>query len=148
MPRLPRRSRGFTLIELMIVVAIVGILSTVALPSFEGALQKARRAELVVAALMVQTAQERFRSNNTVYGDSLTALGVPAATTGRHYTLEIATSDANGFALLATARGLQTRDTACRHMSLASTGIDVVYRSGPDATLANPAAANRRCWSL
>ncbi len=146
-PSASRRQRGFTLIELMIGVAVTGILSTVALPSFEGQLQRARRSDALVATMAVQAAQERFRSIALAYG-SLAEIGMPTTSTARHYTLQITASDATGFELLATATGLQARDVACRHMKLRSSGMNLVYASGADATVANPAAANRTCWAL
>jgi type IV pilus assembly protein PilE len=141
------RQRGFTLIELMIGVTVTGILSSVALPSFEGQLQKARRADVLVSTMTVQAAQERFRSNGAGYGN-LTEIGVPATSGAKHYTLQITANDADGFELLATAHGLQARDVACRYMKLRSTGMNLVYASGADATVANTAAANQKCWAL
>jgi type IV pilus assembly protein PilE len=142
-----RAQRGFTLIELMVTVSIAGILSSVALPSFEGQLQRARRTDALIAAVQVQAAQERFRSNGAAYG-SLAEIGLPAVSTSKHYTLQITASDAAGFELLATATGAQVRDAACRYMQLRSIGMNVVHASGPDASLANPTAANRKCWSV
>ena len=103
--------RGFTLIELMITVSIAGILSSVALPSFENQLQKARRSDVLLAAMQVQAAQERFRSNAASYG-GLAEIGVPATTTARHYTLQIAAYSAEGYELLAAAAGAQARPTS------------------------------------
>ena len=142
-----RRQRGFTLVELMIGVAVTGILSSVALPSFEGQLQKSRRSDVLVATMTVQTAQERFRSNTTAYGN-LAEIGVPATSSAKHYMLQVSANDVDGFELLATANGLQARDVACRYMKLTSTGMNLVYTSGADATLANAAAANQKCWAL
>lgn len=139
--------RGFTLIELMVTVSIAGILSSVALPSFEGQLQRVRRTDALIAAVQVQAAQERFRSNSAAYG-GLAEIGLPAVSTSKHYTLQITASDAAGFELLATATGAQARDAACRYMQLRSIGMNVVHASGPDANLANPTAANRQCWSV
>lgn len=144
---LPRRERGFTLIELMIGVAVTGILSSVALPSFEGLLQKSRRADVLVATMTVQAAQERYRSNTTAYGN-LAEIGMPATSAAKHYTLQITANDVDGFELLATANGLQARDVACRYMKLTSVGMNLVYASGADATLANAAAVNQKCWAL
>ena len=141
------RQRGFTLIELMVAVAVTGILSSVALPSFEGQLQKSRRADVLVSTMTVQAAQERFRSNGAGYGN-LVEIGVPATSSAKHYTLQITANDADGFELLATATGLQARDVACRHMKLTSTGMNLVYASGADATVANTAAVNQKCWAL
>ena len=146
-PTMSRRQRGFTLVELMIGVAVTGILSSVALPSFEGQLQKSRRADVLVSTMTVQAAQERFRSNNTGYGN-LAEIGVAAMSSAKHYTLQITASDGDGFELLATASGLQARDVACRVMKLTSTRMNVVYASGADATVANTAVANQKCWAL
>ena len=139
--------RGFTLIELMTTVSIAGILSGVALPSFESQLQRVRRTDALLAAMQVQAAQERFRSNANGYG-SLAEIGVPATTTARHYTLQITSSSAEGYELLATATGAQARDAACRHMKLTANGLNVSHASGPDATVANATDANHKCWNL
>ena len=141
------RQRGFTLIELMVGVAVTGILSTVALPSFESQLQRARRCDALVATMAVQAAQERYRSNALTYG-SLAEIGVPATSAAKHYALQVSANDAEGFELLATATGLQARDLACRYMKVTSKGLNLAYASGADAAVANPASANQKCWSL
>ncbi|MGK2898289.1 MAG: type IV pilin protein [Burkholderiaceae bacterium] len=142
-----RVQRGFTLIELMVTVSIAGVLSSVALPSFEGQLQKARRTDVLLATVQAQAAQERYRSNATSYG-SLAEIGVPARSAAGHYTLQVTAHGADGYELLATATGPQARDAACRHMKLTATGLNLVHASGPDAAVANPADVNRRCWAL
>ena len=71
--------------------------------------------------------------------------GVSTAT---YYLLQSNAADAGGYEVLATATGVQARDTACRHMKLSALGANMVYASGPDAGTANPVAANRKCWSL
>jgi type IV pilus assembly protein PilE len=143
----PARPRGFTLIELMIGISVVGIVSSIAVPSFESQLHKSRRSDVLVATMTVQAAQERFRSNGTGYG-SLAEIGVPSASPAKHYTLQVSANDAEGFELLATANGAQWRDAGCRYMKLASSGMNLVHRSGPDASVANDASANQKCWSL
>lgn len=146
--RLPLRpaARGFTLIELMVAVAVSGIVSSVALPSFEGQLQRARRADALVTLMQIEAAQERFRSNGARYG-SLTEIGVSSASPAGHYGLQIAAADAAGYEALATATGVQARDTACRVLKISSSGMNAAYASGPDAGAANPADVNRKCWN-
>jgi type IV pilus assembly protein PilE len=139
--------RGFTLIELMATVSIAGVLSSVALPSFEGVLHKARRSDALITAAQVQLAQEAFRSQANSYG-SLAEIRVGARSPAGHYTLEVSSLSATGYQVVVTAVGAQARDTACRVLRLTSRGPDVERASGPDANVANDATANRRCWSL
>lgn len=144
----PRRApRGFTLIEMLVTVTVAGVLSSVALPSFEAQLQKGRRADVLVSMMLVQAAQERHRSNSVSYG-SLAALGVGTRSPAGHYTLALPAVDDDGYELLAVATGAQARDTACSHMKLTVNAANLVYASGSNAAADNPAQANRACWNL
>ena len=142
-----RRVRGFTLIELMLVVAVAGVLSGVAYPSFVGQMQKVRRADALVAMLQVQASQERWRANNVSYG-SLAQIGVAAVSLAGHYTLQETSSDETGYAVQAVANGPQAQDAQCRILTLRADGANVTYASGPDVAVANAVALNRQCWSL
>ncbi len=142
-----RASAGFTLIEMMIAVAVVGVLSSIAYPSFMGQVQKVRRTDAVVAAMQVQWAQERWRSNNMAYG-SLAQISVNATSAAGHYTLQVNGPSASGYEVLAIATGAQARDANCAFLKLGVQGANTVYASGPDASTGNAAAANRQCWSL
>lgn len=76
-----RLPRGFTLVELMITVAIVGILAVVAYPSLNGYIQKSRRTDAKTALLAVAQKMEQYRSlGNTYAGATLGASGVYANT--------------------------------------------------------------------
>jgi type IV pilus assembly protein PilE len=138
---------GFTLIELMIAVAVVGVLTSVAYPSFMDQVQRVRRTDAVVAMMQVQWAQERFRSNSASYG-SLAEVGMPATSTAGHYSLQVSNNTANGYEVAATATGAQARDVQCSNLKLSMQGANAVYLSGPDAGVGNAEDTNRRCWSL
>ena len=92
-----KKPGGFTLIELMIVVAIIALLAAIAVPSYSKYTMRANRSEARNALLDIAARQERYYSNNRKYTDSLSTLKVtdPAACTasGTQYTV---TTDANG----------------------------------------------------
>ena len=138
-------ARGFSLIEMLVATAVTGVLSGVAYPSFQGTVQKVRRTDALVAVLQIQAAQERWRSNNPAYG-SLAEIRQPATSAAGHYTLVLRNVGDTGYELLATARGAQGSDTACRTLKLVTSGLNAVQSSGPDADTRNDSDANRRCW--
>jgi len=126
------RRQGFTLIELMIVVAVVALLAAVALPSYQSYIRKSRRADAFIALSNVQMAQERWRASHLTYG-TLTDLGMtasPLLSERGFYTIEL--TDANGsgspsgtgFRVSATARnpGAQASDGACSPLSVTVSG--------------------------
>jgi type IV pilus assembly protein PilE len=143
-----RRSAGFTLIELMCTVAAVGVLSSIAYPSYQGVMHKVRRSDGRMSLLMVQLAQERFRSEHPGYSSSLADIGMAARSMSGHYTLAVASASEASFQADAVALGPQASDTRCRYLRLTVQGGNPTYASGSDGTVANADAANRSCWSL
>jgi len=94
------RERGFTLIELMIVVVIAGILGTIAIPAYTNYVLRARLADAYSALGTVQTAAEEYWSNNRTYAgfDRL-----PATSANFSYTLTSASASA--YVVTAAGRG-------------------------------------------
>lgn len=112
--------RGFTLIELMIVVAVIAILAAIALPAYDQYIKRARRADAKEALVRLQIAQEKWRTNNTTYSESLTDLGVSALSADGFYDIAITadSSSATGFVATASGKGSQATDTGCTTLTL------------------------------
>jgi type IV pilus assembly protein PilE len=79
------KQSGFTLIELMIVVVIVGILASIALPAYQDFVRKGRRADALAKLLDLQLTQEKYRANNPSYAKNLSELGLSATNVNSNY---------------------------------------------------------------
>ncbi len=120
-----RRGRcrpGFTLVELCIVLALAGVLASIAWPSLQSQLQRSRRADAVTALMRVQLAQESHRALHGLYATQLGALvgaSSPRSPEGL-YDIELGGDGATRFEARAIARagGLAAGDTACASLRL------------------------------
>ncbi len=107
-----KKMRGFTLIELMVVVVIVAIIATVAMSSYRSYVKRARRMDGIAVISSMMLSEERYRSNNLLYGTLAQAwAGVTISPEG-YYSLAISSVTATGYIITATALGNQTTDAA------------------------------------
>lgn len=114
-----RRQQGFSLLELMIVIAVLGILTSVAVPAYQRYMKRGYRAEARVALLSAAQWMERA---STATGRYPTALPAPLQTTDRgRYNITLNTSGGGGVAytLTATPTGGQASDE-CGTLTLKS----------------------------
>ncbi|MDQ5896801.1 MAG: hypothetical protein RLZZ592_231 [Pseudomonadota bacterium] len=120
-----RARRGFTLIELMIAVAVIALLAGVALPTYREQVAAARRADAKSALMELAQRLERVYTEQGTYANARlgTAAGslYPATSAQGHYTLEIVRQDASGFLIRATRSGVQAGD-ACGNYTYDQTG--------------------------
>ncbi|MDR3393176.1 MAG: type IV pilin protein [Sulfuriferula sp.] len=109
--------KGFSLIELMIVVAIVAILAAIALPSYQSYVLKSHRTTAVNALMDLASREARYYTTNNVYTNSLVTLGYAADPTpvsdanNYYYDLSITAANATSFSLQAAPTGNQANDT-------------------------------------
>ena len=132
-----QHSRGFTLIELMIVVAIIAILAAIAYPSYQNHVIKTRRGAAAACALEAAQFMERFYTTNLRYdqnrGGVAVALPDLACETeiGDFYDIALKAVDKRSYVIEAAPKGAQaTKDTKCGTLSINQVGAKTVSGTG------------------
>lgn len=118
-----RKSKlGFTLIELVVALAIVSILSVIAVKIYSRQVRQGRRLDGINTLLSISLAEERYRSTNTTYGTLAQVWGGVTTSPEGYYTLAISNVSATAFTLTATGTGDQANDasgsTSCTTLTL------------------------------
>src|SRR6188768_1671744 len=119
--------RGFTLIELVVAMAIVAILTAAALPTYQDLRHRSHRSDARLSLLWVQYQQERHYATHNVYADALSdlATGIAGRSAAGDYDLAVTlTNGGQGYVAtaLAHASGSQARDNDCRWLSVNELG--------------------------
>ena len=143
--RYQKNAAGMTLIELMVVVAIVAILASIAMPSYSSFVRQTNRSDATKTMQLAAQSLERCYSRRFTYvGCNVngTAMnnGSTMQTPNQFYTIAFAIPDAQDYTLTATPFAApQTTDSQCAQFTLASTGL----QAAQDANANNTTKA---CW--
>ncbi|WP_372748281.1 type IV pilin protein [Litorivivens sp.] len=138
------KSKGFTLIELMIVVAVIAVLAGVAVPAYQEQIAKAKRADAASALATGAQALERYYTTNGTYlntdGNLAAVFPTKAPDSGSaNYTIAATgTPTANSFTLRATRTGSMANDR-CGNLQLSSVGTRTLHDNKTGTTVAD-------CW--
>jgi type IV pilus assembly protein PilE len=143
-------SKGFTLIELMVVVAVIAILTSVALPSYLGSVERAKRAEAKAVLGQMQTWMERYftengRYNQNQFGQALDTVNLayptsPGGGATARYTITIENVSASTYTLVAAPVNEMAGDK-CGSLVVTHLGV----RSNRGGTVAGGEVL-RECW--
>ncbi|HEU4781275.1 MAG TPA: type IV pilin protein [Steroidobacteraceae bacterium] len=132
-----KSNAGITLMELMVVMAIVGILTAIAIPSYRSYVIRANRTDAKTALLAAAGALERcFTRFNSYAAADGCAVVFPVASTDGHYVITAPTQTAVAFTVTATPILGQLNDTACGNFTLDNANTRGVSGATPV----------RRCW--
>lgn len=133
----PGRNRGFSLIEVMIVVAIIGILAGIALPAYQDHIRKGRRADAQQFLMHLAQRNQQYLMDNRAYTGTVADLATTPDNVDDYYTIAIApvAGPPPTFSITATPKGTQVRDTACGTLTITSAGAKSASGTTPD-----------RCW--
>jgi len=132
------RKKGFTLIELVVVLGIVAILAALAVPSFLDALRKSRRSDGMNIIMDIHLAQERWRASDTDYG-TLVEMGFtnPQLSPKGHFSVALSSVTATGYIITATAQSPQDQDYCGNFILTNTAGVLTRSNTASDADL---------CW--
>jgi type IV pilus assembly protein PilE len=127
---------GFSLIELMVVVAIVGILASIAYPAYQDSIQKSRRSDAKIALVQAAASEERWFSSNNAYTSNATNIGGALSPEG-YYNVAVVAATLT-YSITATAGTEQAADTNCNTFTITQTGAKTSKDDG--------AVVSTGCW--
>jgi len=130
-----KSSRGFTLIEIMITVAIIGILAAVALPAYQTYVLRAGRTEGQAALMDISARLEQYYLGNKTYTTDIAGdLNTNTTTESNRYDIDVAGCPIlTCYKITATAVNAQAADATCTTLTLDSSDVKDATGTDPDA---------------
>ena len=141
-------NKGFSLIELLIALTVVGILSAIAYPAYHQYVAQSRRTDGQAALLDLAQRMERYYSENHTYATATIATAVATDVLSSNqspegwYTLTITAQNGSSFTIQATPNGAQaTTDTRCQSLTLNNLGVKGIADGA-----STPTGTAAQCW--
>lgn len=106
---------GFTLIELLITITIIGIISSIAYPSYQSQLLKTRRCDAITELIKAQLQQTSLHILNPSYSNNKSELGL---INSEYYSYAVISADDTSYVIQAMAEGKQASDTGCTTLTI------------------------------
>jgi len=133
---LKKKQPGFTLIELMIVVAVIAILAGLAIPAYQNYVMRAKRSDGLTSLAELQLLQEKFRGSCPAYAAAISTttrvcdtadssnntLVFPTTSPEGYYSLAITSHSTSSYEMTATGQNGQQNDTGCNVLTINQTG--------------------------
>lgn len=133
-----KNEKGFTLVELMITVLVVGILASIAIPNYRDYVRKSKRAEARTALMQAAMNMERYFSSNNIYSGATAGTVFPSRSEANNYSISLGDVTDQTYSLVATPLGGQANDP-CGKLIINQAG----QKSVVDATL-----NSNICWGI
>lgn len=134
------KHKGFTLIEVMIAVLLIGILCAIAYPSYLSYILKSHRSDALATLTQDQIILERCYAQNFSYNQACASLpAFPQVSAQGFYSINISNLGATSYTLTATPIGNQTKDTTCASFSVTQANIKTAVD--------NTGTAQTICWN-
>jgi len=140
-----KKQQGMTLVELLVVIVVLGIVTSIAVPSYRQYMIRANRVDAKAALLKISAAQEEFYLQNNSYTATLGdgGLNLRNRSNFEHYDLAIVNANAQTFVATATPREGQTQDDTCPLFAVDAQGRKFGGKAPINASNNNP-----DCWGV